>query len=215
MPLKPGTWLGQYEILALLGVGGMGEVYHARDSKLNREVALKLLPEQFARDPERIARLRREAQVLASLDHPNIARIYAFEETGSHRFLVMELALGETLRDRIHRGSIAPKGRHSVAHGASRGMAAGVEASPVGATDSGPVPLEEALDICKQIAAGLECAHEKPIVHRDLKPANVKVSSEVGASFPSAIPLNGIEDFCDDRSDAFGGKGSKSACEGR
>ena len=105
MSLKPGTFLGQYEILALLGVGGMGEVYHARDSKLNREVALKVLPELFARDPERIARLRREAQLLAQLDHPNIARIYAFEETGSTRFLVMELVLGDTLRDRIKSGN--------------------------------------------------------------------------------------------------------------
>ena len=105
MGLKVGTFLGQYEVLALIGVGGMGEVYHAKDSKLNREVALKVLPEQFARDPERIGRLRREAQVLASLDHPNIARIYAFEESGSARFLVMELVPGETLRERIKRGS--------------------------------------------------------------------------------------------------------------
>ena len=103
MGLKAGTFLGQYEILALLGVGGMGEVYQARDTKLNREVALKVLPEAFARDPERIGRFRREAQVLASLDHPNIARIYAFEESGSARFLVMELAQGETLRERIKR----------------------------------------------------------------------------------------------------------------
>jgi len=103
MGLKAGTFLGQYEILSLLGVGGMGEVYRARDTKLNREVALKVLPEQFVRDPERIGRFRREAQVLAALDHPNIARIYAFEESGSARFLVMELVAGETLRERIKR----------------------------------------------------------------------------------------------------------------
>jgi serine/threonine protein kinase len=94
--LKPGSYLGQYEILALLGVGGMGEVYHARDTKVNREVALKLLPEQFARDPERIGRFRREAQVLAQLQHENIALLYNFEETGSARYLVMESVPGET-----------------------------------------------------------------------------------------------------------------------
>ena len=157
MGLKAGTFLGQYEVLALLGVGGMGEVYHARDSKLNREVALKVLPEQFVRDPERIGRLRREAQVLASLDHPNIARIYAFEETGSARFLVMELVPGETLRERIKNSREQGIGNRE---------------------QKGGIPLEEALDICKQIAAGLEAAHEKPIVHRDLKPANVKVTPE-------------------------------------
>jgi serine/threonine-protein kinase len=102
--LKPGSFLGQYEILALLGVGGMGEVYHARDTKVNREVALKLLPEQYARDPERIGRFRREAQLLGQLQHPNIALLYNFEETGSARYLVMEYVPGETLRERIKRG---------------------------------------------------------------------------------------------------------------
>jgi serine/threonine-protein kinase len=178
MPLAPGTWLNHYQILGHLGTGGMGEVYRALDNKLQREVALKVLPKAFAQDPERLARFRREAQVLAQLNHVNIAAIYNLEQSGETHFLVMELALGDTLRDRIQRGSAAPKGRQSVAHGASRGIAAVVEASPVGATDSGPVSLEEALDICKQIAAGLECAHEKPIVHRDLKPANIKVSPD-------------------------------------
>ncbi len=104
MALKPGVMLGQYEVLAHLGSGGMGEVYHARDSKLHREVALKLLPEHFARDPERVARFRREAQLLAQLNHPNIAILYSFEETESARFLVMEYVPGETLRERIKRG---------------------------------------------------------------------------------------------------------------
>ena len=94
MPLKPGTLLGQYEILSLLGVGGMGEVYHARDNKLQREVALKLLPEHFARDPERILRLRREAQMLAQLNHPNIAAIHNFEVIGNTRLLVIEFVPG-------------------------------------------------------------------------------------------------------------------------
>ena len=145
MALSPGTWLGHYEVLGHIGSGGMGEVYRARDNKLQREVALKLLPKAFAQDPERLARFRREAQVLAQLNHTNIAAIYSVEQSGETHFLVMELAPGETLRDRIKRG---------------------------------PVPIEEALDIAKQIAAGLEAAHEKPIVHRDLKSANVKGTPE-------------------------------------
>ena len=179
MSLKPGTWLGQYEILALLGVGGMGEVYHARDSKLNREVALKLLPEHFVRDPERIARFRREAQLLAQLNHPNIATIYNFEETASARFLVMELALGETLRERIKGWNQSRDRKGAVASPAEPPLAgARGSAGATGGPLPGPVPIEEALSICKQIAAALECAHEKPIVHRDLKPANVKVTPQ-------------------------------------
>src|SRR5712692_4853420 len=92
MPLSVGGCLGPYEILALLGKGGMGEVYRARDTKLKRDVALKVLPEAFARDPERMARFQREAEVLASLNHPNIASIYGVEE----RALVMELVEGES-----------------------------------------------------------------------------------------------------------------------
>ena len=101
MALSAGSWLNHYEILGHLGTGGMGEVYRARDNKLQREVALKVLPEQFARDPERVARFRREAQVLAQLNHVNIAAIHSVEESGGTHFLVMELALGETLRERV------------------------------------------------------------------------------------------------------------------
>ena len=104
MTISKGTLLGSYEILEHIGSGGMGEVYRARDSKLNREVALKVLPEQFARDPERVARFRREAQLLASLNHPNIAAIYTFEESATSRFLVMEYVPGETLREQTKRG---------------------------------------------------------------------------------------------------------------
>src|SRR3990172_12568241 len=138
MALPPGTWLNHYQILGHLGTGGMGEVYRALDNKLQREVALKVLPKAFAQDPERLARFRREAQVLAQLNHVNIAAIYNLEQSGETHFLVMELSLVETLPDRIKRSPAAPKGRQSVAHGASRGIAAVVEASPVGATDSGP-----------------------------------------------------------------------------
>ena len=145
MTLAPGTRLGPYEILSPLGAGGMGEVYRARDSKLNREVAIKVLPDLFASDPERLARFQREAQVLASLNHPNIAHIHGLEESGGARALVLELVEGETLAERIA---------------------------------NGPIPVDEALGIARQIADALEAAHEKGIVHRDLKPANVKLTPE-------------------------------------
>src|ERR1700694_5810734 len=98
MPLSAGSKLGPYEILAPIGEGGMGEVYKARDTKLDREVAIKVLPSALARDPERLARFEREAKVLASLNHPNIAQIYGVEESGGIRALVMELVPGQTLK---------------------------------------------------------------------------------------------------------------------
>ena len=106
MPLSAGTRLGPYEILSALGAGGMGEVYRARDTKLNRAVAIKILPEAFAADPERIARFQREAKILASLNHPNIAHIHGLEESNGVRALVMELVEGEDLAQRIARGAI-------------------------------------------------------------------------------------------------------------
>jgi serine/threonine-protein kinase len=145
MSLDLRTRLGPFEILAPLGMGGMGEVYRARDSKLGREVALKVLPQALAIDPERMARFQREAQVLASLNHPNIASIYGFEESGSVRALVMELVEGPTLADRIERG---------------------------------PIAVDDALPIAKQIAEALEAAHERGIIHRDLKPANIKIKPD-------------------------------------
>ena len=145
MALIPGTRLGPYEIVSLLGEGGMGQVYRARDTKLNREVALKILPEAFTLDGDRIARFRREAQVLASLNHPNIAAIYGFEDSGSTHALVLELVEGPTLADRIAKG---------------------------------PILLDEALPIAKQIAEALEAAHEQGIIHRDLKPANIKLRDD-------------------------------------
>ncbi|HEX6464728.1 MAG TPA: serine/threonine-protein kinase, partial [Vicinamibacterales bacterium] len=99
MPLAPGTQLGSYEIVGLIGAGGMGEVYRARDTKLNRDVALKVLPELFTADPDRVARFTREAQVLASLNHANIAHIHGFEDAGPTSALVMELVDGPTLAD--------------------------------------------------------------------------------------------------------------------
>jgi eukaryotic-like serine/threonine-protein kinase len=108
MAIQSGTHLGHYEIVAAIGAGGMGEVYRARDSKLGRDVAIKVLPETFARDPERLGRFQREAKVLASLDHPNIASIYGIEESGGTRALVMQLVDGPTLADRIKQGPIPP-----------------------------------------------------------------------------------------------------------
>src|SRR5207237_6433403 len=106
MPLSPGLRLGPYEIVSAIGAGGMGEVYRARDTKLGRDVALKVLPEAFAADPDRLARLHREAQVLASLNHPNIAAIHGFEDSGQIHALVLEFVDGETLADRIARGPL-------------------------------------------------------------------------------------------------------------
>ena len=145
MPLASGSRFGPYEILSPLGSGGMGEVYRARDLKLNRDVALKVLPDLVANDPERLARFKREAQVLASLNHPNIGGIYGFEESNGVGALVLELVEGPTLADRIAQG---------------------------------PIPLDEALPIARQIAEALEAAHEHGIIHRDLKPTNIKVRAD-------------------------------------
>jgi serine/threonine-protein kinase len=140
-----GSQIGVFRIESLLGVGGMGEVYRARDTNLNRDVAIKILPEAFSTDPERLARFKREAQVLASLNHPNIALIHGFEDSGGIHALVLELVEGLTLADRIA---------------------------------NGPLPMDEALAIARQIAEALECAHEAGVVHRDLKPANIKVRED-------------------------------------
>jgi serine/threonine-protein kinase len=154
--LTAGTRLGPYEIVAQIGEGGMGQVYRATDTKLKRQVAIKILPPSLAEDADRLARFQREAELLASLNHPNIAAIYGLEEgpavegpaeAGRHRMqaLVMELVEGDDLSQRIARGAI---------------------------------PLDEALPIAKQIADALEAAHERGIIHRDLKPANIKVRAD-------------------------------------
>jgi Tol biopolymer transport system component len=152
MGLTPGAKFGPFEVGAELGAGGMGTVYRARDSRLNREVALKFLGDLFTNDPDRLARFKREAQLLASMNHPNIAAIYGVEEVASAdtgqaplQALVLELVEGPTLADRI---------------------------------TAGPVPLDEALPIARQIAEALRAAHARGVVHRDLKPANIKVRSD-------------------------------------
>ena len=149
MALAPGTRLGVYEVTAQIGVGGMGEVYRATDTRLKRQVAIKILPSSLAADADRLARFQREAEVLASLNHPNIAAVHGLEESDGIKALVMELVEGPTLAEQIA-GRAGPSG-------------------PAG------LPLDEALPIARQIAGALEAAHEQGIIHRDLKPANIKV----------------------------------------
>ena len=170
MSLAPGTRIGPYEVVGPLGAGGMGEVYRATDTNLKRQVALKILPPSFAADHDRLARFQREAEVLAALNHPNIAQIYGLEKTPSTpstrsgqagsgqaamTALVMELVEGDDLSQRI-----------------ARLRAPGASARQAG------MPLDEVLPIAKQIAEALEAAHEQGIVHRDLKPANIKVRAD-------------------------------------
>jgi serine/threonine protein kinase len=157
MPLSPGSRLGVYEIVSPIGAGGMGEVYRAHDTKLGRDVAVKILPDVFANDPERRGRFEREARTLAALNHPNIAQIYGFEQAGDTLALAMELVEGETLDARLK--ASAPR---DGARGLSR---AGL-------------PIAEAIAIARQITDALEAAHEQGIVHRDLKPANIKVRDD-------------------------------------
>jgi serine/threonine protein kinase len=144
MVLMIGKTLGHYQVGEQLGRGGMAEVYLADDLNLNRKVALKFLPDAFTGDPERMARFEREAKLLASLNHPNIASIYGLEQAEGKRFLVLELVEGETLAQRLSKG---------------------------------PLSIEEALGVCRQIAEALEAAHEKGVIHRDLKPANVMITA--------------------------------------
>jgi serine/threonine protein kinase len=143
--MQPGDILAHYEVRAPLGKGGMGEVFLATDTKLGRDVALKLLPADFANNAERVARFKREAQVLASLNHPNISAIYGLEQDKGKRFLVMELMEGQDLSARLK---------------------------------SGRIPEDEAVEIIRRIADGLNAAHRKGIVHRDLKPANVMITPD-------------------------------------
>ena len=149
MSLAPGARLGPYEVTSPLGAGGMGEVYRARDARLSRDVAIKILPAGFGSDPDRLMRFQREAQTLAALNHPHIAQIHGLEEStdesgAMRRALVMEFVDGEGLDARLARG---------------------------------PLPIDDAVAIARQIADALEAAHERGIVHRDLKPANVKLTT--------------------------------------
>ena len=150
MTLSPGTRIGHHEVVSPIGAGGMGEVFRARDTRLDREVAIKVLPAEWAQDRERLARFEREAKLLASLNHANIAHVYGFESArlpdgSTAHFLAMELVEGEDLAERLK---------------------------------NGPLPFDEAIAIAKQLADGLEEAHGSGIIHRDLKPANIKVTAQ-------------------------------------
>jgi serine/threonine protein kinase len=152
MTLPSGARLGAYEIVALVGAGGMGEVYRATDTRLNRDVAIKVLPAAFAQDRERLARFEREAQLLAQLHHPHIASVFGLEgapagvdQAHGDRALIMEFVEGDDLATRLARGRVA---------------------------------VDEAIALARQIAEALEAAHDLGIVHRDLKPANVKVKAD-------------------------------------
>src|SRR5262245_12892374 len=145
MSVDVGTRLGSLEITALLGKGGMGEVYRARDTKLKRDVAIKILPDEFSQDAEVVMRFHREAEVFAALNHQNTGTVYDIQQIGETRFLILELVDGQTLQEKLRQG---------------------------------PIPVEEALAIAKQIAEALEAAHEGGVVHRDLKPANIKLTTD-------------------------------------
>ncbi len=151
MPLSVGTRVGAYEVVSALGAGGMGEVYRARDHRLGRDVALKILPQAFAQDPDRLARFEREAKTLAALNHPNIAAIYGIEESAGLRALVMELVPGRTLDDVIRTAFDARRSK---------------------------IDVNEPMSIARSIAEALEAAHDAGVIHRDLKPANVKVRDD-------------------------------------
>jgi Tol biopolymer transport system component/tRNA A-37 threonylcarbamoyl transferase component Bud32 len=175
MPLIIGARVGVYEITGAIGAGGMGEVYRARDARLNRDVAIKILPEAMALDADRLARFSREAQALAALNHPNIAHIYGVVDAAPDagvqvHALVMELVEGPTLEELIQRSSQAPSARDGGPSASEGRQAAGV--GPRG------IPIDEALPIARQVADALEAAHEHGIVHRDVKPANIKVTAD-------------------------------------
>jgi serine/threonine protein kinase len=142
---SPGQSLLQYRLAEKIGEGGMGVVWRATDSALSRDAAIKILPDYFSGDPERLARFEREAKLLASLSHPNIAAVYGLHAVDGVRFLAMEMIRGEDLAARLSRG---------------------------------PVPVDEALALARQIADGLEAAHENGVIHRDLKPANIRITAD-------------------------------------
>jgi serine/threonine protein kinase len=145
MPVEPGQTLSHYRLIEKIGEGGMGVVWKALDTTLDREVAIKFLPEGFTSDPDRLARFEREAKLLAAVNHPSIASVYGLQEHDGLRFIAMEYVPGETLADGIARGAL---------------------------------PLDEALELARQVADALEAAHESGVIHRDLKPANIRVTAD-------------------------------------
>ena len=189
MSTVSGTNIGPYEVLSQLGTGGMGEVYRARDTRLNRDVAVKVLPREFAEDLSRMARFEREAQLLASLNHPKIAAIYGLEESGPTRALVLELVEGPTLAERI--GRMPASARHrteSASPALSAAVGSGSKTSAGATARSGarkvPIPPEEALPIAQQVAEALEYAHEHGVAPpRAEKRATLRASATEHASY--------------------------------
>jgi eukaryotic-like serine/threonine-protein kinase len=165
MSVTPGTRFGTYEVVESLGSGGMGEVYRARDSRLRRDVALKVLPARYRLDPDRQARFQREAVALAALNHPNIATVHGVEDAGGVQALVMELVDGPTLADHIDRRAITTSG--SAGEGSGHDLASN-HSSP-------GLPIADTIGIARQLVDALEAAHERGIIHRDLKPSNIKI----------------------------------------
>jgi serine/threonine protein kinase len=192
MALAVGARLGSYQILGALGAGGMGEVFHARDTRLGRDVAIKVVLESFLADRDRLLRFEREAKALAALNHPNIATLYGMEEFEGRHVLVMELVPGVTLSERLTQTPEAERVSAWSRDGDSAALRGGGPPSAGGTSPGsgergrsvrgGPAPrnlkLEDTLSIAHQIADALEAAHEKGIVHRDLKPANVKITPD-------------------------------------
>jgi serine/threonine-protein kinase len=160
-----GRQFGVYQLTSFLGAGGMGEVYRARDTRLGRDVAIKILPRVFSSDPERLHRFEREARMLATLNHPHVGAIYGIEDVDGVPALVLELVEGQTLAERL--GSVDGGGSDRSRFDSSRSAA-----------KRAGIPVSEALDIAQQLAGALDAAHERGIVHRDLKPANIKVTRE-------------------------------------
>jgi serine/threonine-protein kinase len=169
MPLEPGTTLLQYRLVEKIGAGGMGVVWKAVDTSLGREVAIKVLPAALAGDPDHLTRFEREARLLASLNHPNIAGIFGVHHADGVHFLAMELVAGEDLAARLEKG---------------------------------PLPLESALQVARDVATGLEAAHERGVIHRDLKPSNVRMTADGSAKVLDFGLAKAVETAVEGSSDA-------------